>query len=244
MWIVAAINTKKAEVLKRELARANKESGDRVHGSGLIGGYHDPARGPTIIANRLAVFDRLWAQNEEKKVNTADIEINITLPNGDVKKGFAFKTTPYDIAKSISNGLAEAVVVSKVVYTSRFEDDQIVACDEDETSNEAVSAATEHGELWDLTRPLIGDCQLQLLKFDDPEAKTVFWHSSGHVLGSALESVFGAYLTIGPPLTSGFYYDCYIGNLTVSEEDVKKIEDKAGEFCKQKHPFLVCLCEC
>lgn len=28
-------------------------------------------------------------------------------------------------------------------------------------------------ELWDLTRPLIGDCHMELLKFDDPEAKAV-----------------------------------------------------------------------
>ena len=30
--------------------------------------------------------------------------------------------------------------------------------------------------------------------------KKVFWHSSAHVLGAALEAVYGSYLTIGPPL--------------------------------------------
>ena len=31
----------------------------------------------------------------------------------------------------------------------------------------------EKGELYDLTRPLEGDCSIELLKFDDPLAKTV-----------------------------------------------------------------------
>lgn len=70
-------------------------------------------------------------------------------------------------------------------------------------------------ELWDMTRPLIGSCTLQLLKFDDPEAKAVFWHSSAHVLGQALEKKYGAHLTIGPPVQDGFYYDCYMGDRSV-----------------------------
>lgn len=66
-----------------------------------------------------------------------------------------------------------------------------------------------------MTRPLIGSCTLQLLKFDDPEAKAVFWHSSAHVLGQALEKKYGAHLTIGPPVQDGFYYDCYMGDQCV-----------------------------
>lgn len=71
-------------------------------------------------------------------------------------------------------------------------------------------------ELWDMTRPLLGSCSLQLLKFGDPEAKAVFWHSSAHVLGQALEKKFGAHLTIGPPVQDGFYYDCYMGQQCVA----------------------------
>ena len=115
-----------------------------------------------------------------------DISISITLPNGEVKTGFAFKTTPLDIAKSISQGLADAVVISKVLYSSRYEKDSIVACDEEEgneQSSASASSSAADGELWDLNRPLIGDCSLKLLKFEDSEAKTVFWHSSAHVLG-------------------------------------------------------------
>ena len=38
---------------------------------------------------------------------------------------------------------------------------------------------------------------------------------------------------------SGFYYDCYMGEHTVAEEDLKKIEDKAADFCKNKLAFQV-----
>jgi threonyl-tRNA synthetase len=56
-------------------------------------------------------------------------------------------------------------------------------------------------------------------------------------LGAALESTYGAYLTIGPPLQGGFYYDSYIGGNTISDEDLIKIEAKAEEVCKKKYPF-------
>ena len=36
-----------------------------------------------------------------------------------------------------------------------------------------LSVCLYTGELWDLNRPLVGDCKMTLLKFDEPEAKTV-----------------------------------------------------------------------
>lgn len=67
-----------------------------------------------------------------------------------------------------------------------------------------------NGTLWDLDRPLENDCKLELLKFDDPEAQGVFWHSSAHVLGEAMERIYGGYLCYGPPIDSGFYYDTFL----------------------------------
>jgi threonyl-tRNA synthetase len=67
-------------------------------------------------------------------------------------------------------------------------------------------------DLWDLTRPLEGDCKLELFKFDSPEGKKVFWHSSSHVLGQALEIKYGCSLCIGPPTEEGFYYDAAMGD--------------------------------
>ena len=37
--------------------------------------------------------------------------------------------------------------------------------------------------MWDISRPLEGDCELVFFDFDDPIGKETFWHSSSHVLG-------------------------------------------------------------
>lgn len=66
--------------------------------------------------------------------------------------------------------------------------------------------------MWDLNRPLEGDCSIDFVTKEDKEGKTVLYHSSAHMLGSALENLYGANLCIGPPLKEGFYYDGYIGS--------------------------------
>lgn len=53
-----------------------------------------------------------------------------------------------------------------------------------------------------------------------------FWHSSAHLLGQALELEYGADLTIGPALEEGFYYDCYLGDRTLTEADKGKVEKR------------------
>lgn len=66
-------------------------------------------------------------------------------------------------------------------------------------------------ELWDLDRPLETSCKLELLnKFDNEEAASVFWHSTAHVLGEAMERVYGGCLCYGPPIENGFYYDMFL----------------------------------
>ena len=166
------------DAVKREQSRANKESGDRMVDTGRIGGAFTVSTNPAFLAERSAVFDRLLQSYNENIESKGDIPIKITLPNGDVKDGFAFKTSALDIAKGISQGLADSVVIAKVAYTTRLEDDNIIACDEDEEAQSSESGASDDGELWDLNRPLVGDCRIKLLKFDDPEAKTVKIQSS------------------------------------------------------------------
>lgn len=65
------------------------------------------------------------------------------------------------------------------------------------------------------------------MNFEDPRGKEVFWHSSAHILGSALEEVFGAHLCVGPAIDGGFFYDCYIGDLKVTLNDYVKFEKAA-----------------
>ena len=48
-----------------------------------------------------------------------------------------------------------------------------------------------------------------MLQFDDDDGKSVFWHSSAHILGEAMERVYGGHLCYGPPIEEGFYYDMF-----------------------------------
>ena len=79
------------------------------------------------------------------------------------------------LATDISKNLAARVMVAKVKYTNRipleFVKGDIVDADkEDHASSESNS---EKAEVWDLNRPLEGDCTLELLNFDDPVGKEV-----------------------------------------------------------------------
>lgn len=69
----------------------------------------------------------------------------------------------------------------------------------------------ENYELYDMNRVLEGDCKIQFLTFHDLEGKAAYWHSSAHVLGQIMELMWGVYLTHGPPIQNGFFYDCYMG---------------------------------
>lgn len=61
-------------------------------------------------------------------------------------------------------------------------------------------------KLVDLSRSLEGDCEIEIADFT--ESKSAFWHSSAHILGSAIENLFeDALLTVGPPTKDGFFYD-------------------------------------
>ena len=59
-----------------------------------------------------------------------------------------------------------------------------------------------------------------------------FWHSSAHILGHSMELIYGGWLTIGPPVDDGFYYDMYTGPeacgkaRSASEDDFKSLEAK------------------
>lgn len=135
---------------------------------------------PEYIKSRLILWDELKKKYDEETALKARVPINVTLPDGKIVEGTSWQSTPYDIAKTISSGLAEATVVAKV-----------------------------NNILWDLDRPLESDCKLELIKFDSAEGQAVFWHSSAHVLGEALEHIYCGHLCYGPPIENGFYYDMY-----------------------------------
>ncbi|MEO6907887.1 MAG: threonine--tRNA ligase [Abditibacteriaceae bacterium] len=127
--------------------------------------------------------------------------IRITFPDQSIKE-YEDGISPREIAKSISNRLGK----------------------------EALGALVD-GKPWDLTRPLIGDCALQILTWNDPQGREVYRHSSTHLMAQAVKALYpDAKLTVGPPLEDRYYYD--IDMPALSESDFEKIEAKMAEFAK------------
>ncbi|KAJ2623223.1 threonyl-tRNA synthetase, partial [Coemansia sp. RSA 1358] len=82
--------------------------------------------------------------------------------------------------------------------------------------------------------------KLELLDFENEEAKKVYWHSSAHILGEACELHFGCYLCNVPPIEDGFYYDIALPESLgrgVSQEDFAPLESLANKAIKEKQPF-------
>jgi len=134
--------------------------------------------------------------------------IKITLPDGSIKE-FEKGTTPMEVAKSISEGLARNVISAKF-------------------NDETVETST----------PLNTDGNLILFTWTNDEGKKAFWHSTSHVMAQAIQDLFpGAKLTIGPAIERGFYYDVDFGEQKISDNDFKRIEDRMLEIARGKHDF-------
>lgn len=159
---------------------------------------------------RIELFEQYHDREKAaiEAAKAANVPMKVTLPDGAVKEGVKGVTTPLDIANQISKSLAKKAVVAKV-----------------------------DGEVWDLFRPLEGDCSMSLHTFDDEDGRETFWHSSAHVLGQVLELEFGVDLTIGPALEEGFYYDCYMGDKVLSDHDRPKIEKRVDSIIKDNQRF-------
>ncbi|KAK4216351.1 threonyl-tRNA synthetase [Rhypophila decipiens] len=163
-----------------------------------------------FIQERLDLFDRLYKEQQDEIAKRPREDILITLPDGSVKSGKSYETTPAAIAKGISNSLYKKTVVARV---------------DGET-------------LWDIERPLEKSCKLELLDFNDEKGKEVFWHSSAHILGEACERRFGCSLCIGPPVQDGFYYEMSLpGQAAVQASDWQPLETIFGKIVKEKQPF-------
>jgi len=152
---------------------------------------------------------KMWEELKAKVQPTpSGKKITVTLPDGKQMEGEAGKTTPLELALRISKRLAEASLVARV-----------------------------NKELRDVTRPLEDDCTLELVTFDHEDGKKVFWHSSAHLLGCAMERLYNCQLCIGPPLADGgFYYDAAMEK-PVSSEDFPRLEALIGKVSSEKHPF-------
>jgi len=131
--------------------------------------------------------------------------IRITFPDSRVKE-YPAGTTGLEIAQSISPQLAKEVL-----------------------------AVSINGEVRDLTRAITTDSTIRLHKWDDPEGKHAFWHSSAHLMAEAIENLYpGTKFGIGPAIESGFYYDVDLGDKILSENELVDIESKMVELAAKK----------
>jgi threonyl-tRNA synthetase len=136
--------------------------------------------------------------------------ISITLPDGSVKQ-FDAGITPMGVAISISEGFARNVI-----------------------------SASFNDIIIESSTPLTEDGHLILYTWRDKKGKQAFWHSSSHIMAQALEEKFpGVKLTIGPAIENGFYYDIDLVDNTISDKDLKSIEDKMLEIARGKHEFTL-----
>ena len=112
--------------------------------------------------------------------------------------------TPYQIAESISAGLAR------------------VAC-----------AAKIDGKGCDLRTPIENDCAVEILTFDDPYDKKAFWHTTSHVLAQAVKRLYPEVkLTIGPAIEEGFYYD-FDSDQPFTPDVLEKLEAEMKKIVKE-----------
>ncbi|KDO18649.1 threonyl-tRNA synthetase [Saprolegnia parasitica CBS 223.65] len=104
-----------------------------------------------------------------------------------------------------------------------------------------ISTETDEQIVWDLSRPLPETTtHVALHDFDDKRMEAMFWHSSAHVLGAALEAKFGddVLLCDGPSLPDGFFYEMYLpSGRTLSEHDFSDIEAEMAKIIKARAPF-------
>ncbi len=84
---------------------------------------------------------------------------------------------------------------------------------------EILAAKTAQG-IHELAAPVGTQTFFQLVGWEDPEGKLVFWHSSAHLLAEAIQHFWPqCKLTIGPPIENGFYYDIDFGGQPPTPED-------------------------
>jgi threonyl-tRNA synthetase len=136
--------------------------------------------------------------------------MKITLPDNSVKE-FPLGTTGYEVAKSISEGLAR----------------------------NAVGVMLNDNVKYELHRPINEDTSIQILTFDNEEGKEMFWHSSAHLMAEAIQELFpGVKFGIGPSIENGFYYDISLPEgQKISADDLPKIEKKMKELAGKKSTF-------
>ena len=134
-------------------------------------------------------------------------KISLTFPDGSIRD-YDAAATGRDVAESISKSLAK----------------------------KAVAYAMD-GKIRDLSDPLGGSGELEIVTRDDPRALELIRHDTAHVLAEAVQELWpGTQVTIGPVIENGFYYD-FARNEPFTPDDFPAIEKKMREIIQRNKPF-------
>jgi threonyl-tRNA synthetase len=132
--------------------------------------------------------------------------IKITFPDGNSRE-YERGVSVSEIAQSISPSLRKKSVAGIV--------------------NEAI---------YDLERPIEEDSKVQIITSSDPEAKDILNHSTAHLLANAVKRLYPhALFWVGPVVEEGFYYDIDLGDESITEEDLSKIEKEMQKIVKENN---------
>lgn len=136
----------------------------------------------------------------------------ITFPDGNKRK-FEQGVSGYEIAQSISEGLARNIIGVILNDDIKIE----------------------------INKPINEDASIKFVTFNDEEGKDFFWHSSAHLLAEALQELYpGVKFGIGPSIENGFYYDVDLPNgEKISTDDFPKIESKMKELASKKSEYIM-----
>jgi threonyl-tRNA synthetase len=93
------------------------------------------------------------------------------------------------------------------------------------------------GQLQDLNIPVDHNAAVEIVTFNAPEGRDVYWHSTSHLMAQAVKQLFPqAKLAIGPSIEEGFYYDFDLDR-PFTPEDLVKIEKRMAQLAKAGSPI-------
>lgn len=140
------------------------------------------------------------------------LNMKLTLPDQSVKT-FPAGATALDVAKAIGPRLAKEALAAKV-----------------------------NGRLVDLAFVIPADASVRIITYDDHEGKEIFWHSSAHLMASAILRLYPeTRLAIGPAIpddfSARFYYDIDLTH-KLNDTDLEKIEAEMAKIVAADLPFV------
>jgi len=104
-------------------------------------------------------------------------------------------------------------------------------------SSNRIIAARLNDEIVDLQYPIHKDSDLRFIEIGHPDALSIFWHSSSHIMAQAVKRLYPeAQLGIGPSIASGFYYDFKL-DTAITPENLPEIESEMRKIIEEDQIF-------